>query len=384
VRAVNSRLSIFAPLIEGEGSKNVLVPSTPEFAELAERDRAILNAIIERHILTAEPVSSSQLCAFFTFGYSSATVRNIMARLEEIGFLSHPYTSAGKVPTVKAYRYFVDRILNSPGMETTDRQSLRPELLEQVRAVDQVIKLTAGVLAAVSQLLAVSWVSSRGDERLARIELARLSSRKILLVILTDSRDEIHHILETSETISREQLARVSALVNEHGCGLTAAELNALARAEWPNADRQLADLLRRALEAIGASLTVPVREEMAVEGTGNLISQPEFNNISVVRRLVSMLDRREELLHSFEAPGIECNGLRVVIGEADPRTGLPPLSFITVGVSLRGGQSARLGVIGPTRMAYGRVISLLGSTATTVSQILACPSRPGRSGGAS
>lgn len=352
-------------------------PDSCEPNELTARERAVLTAVIERHILTAEPVSSSQLCAGYAFGCSPATVRNVMVRLEEAGLLSHPYTSAGKVPTAKAFRFFVNRVLRGRGAADGGRGGLQPELLEQVREVDQLMKLTAGVLAAVSQLLAVGWVTGRNEERLARVELVRLSPYKILLVIFTDSPAEIHHILETHEAVTPERLLRTAHLVNERGRGLSARELSALARGECPvDDDRRLSELLRRALAAIGASLSGPVREEVVVEGAGNLISQPEFNSIHAIRRLVAMLDRREELLQSFAAPGIERDGLRVVVGGVNPDADLPALSFITVGIGMPDGQNARLGVIGPMRMAYGRVISLLGSTASTLSRALSQPGR--------
>jgi heat-inducible transcriptional repressor len=344
---------------------------TPEGGDLSQRECAVLSAVIERHILTAEPVSSSQVCAHYAFGYSPATVRSVMVRLEDAGFLSHPYTSAGKIPSVKAYRFFVDRLLQGLELSTVGRPGLHPELLEQVREVDQMIKLTAGVLAAVSQLLAVSWVAGGARERLARVELLRLAAQKILLVTFTETAAEIHHVLEMPDKVNPELLARAARWINERGRGLSAQELGALAQGEWPTADRRLGELLRPALAAIRASLSAPTRTEVAMEGAGNLISQPEFNNVGTVRRLVSMLDRREELLQSFAAPGLERDGLRVVIGGENTQSGLPPLSFITIGIGLQTGQSACLGVIGPMRMAYGRIISLLGSTAATVARAL-------------
>ncbi len=335
-----------------------------------ERDWAVLAAMIERHILTAEPVSSHQICAHYPLGCSSATIRNSMVRLEEADFLSHPYTSSGKIPTVKAYRYFVEKILQISGGESLEVQQLRAELLQRVQDVEHIMKLTAAVLATVSNLLAVSWVAEGPDERLMRVELARLSPQKLLLMAHTSYQHEVHHMFEFHEAINAEVLEHVVALVNQHGCGLGAAELAVLSHAEWPGLDQRIAELVRQALTIIGSRLKGQGSDDMVVQGTANLISQPEFKDVGLIRRLVGLLDHRQELLQSFAAPGIERNGLRVVIG-GDEGNGFPPLSFITIGIRLQGGREARLGVVGPMRMEYRRVIPLLEQTAETLAQVL-------------
>lgn len=338
---------------------------------LGQRDEAILQAIIERHILTAEPISSIQLCTHYALPCSSATVRNIMLRLEDAGFLSHPYTSAGKVPTVKAYRYFVDRLLRTSSQQAEMIPGLRADWVQQVREVGQVIKLTAGVLATLSELLAVAWVAGRDEQRLRRVELLPLGGPKILLVAITDSSQEVHHLLDCGETVGRSLLSKVAALVNEHGCGLTSLELDELSRAPWPGIDRRIAEMLRQALAALGAGLRASAHRGLTVEGAANLLAQPEFQQISAIRPFLSLLDHQESLLKFFAGPGVERDGLRVVIGEADPDSGLPPLAYLTAGITLPNGQNAGIGVIGPVRMAYGRIISLLGQTAAGMARAM-------------
>jgi heat-inducible transcriptional repressor len=342
-----------------------------------------LAAIIERHLATAEPVSSSQLCTHYALDCSSATVRSVMARLEDVGYLGHPYTSAGKVPTVRAYRYFVEQLLQAEGRVPAVSDELRNEFMQRVQEVDQLIKLTAGVLAAVSQLLAVTWVTPSQEERLGRVELVRLAAGKILLIAFTVSGQEIHHLVETETDVNREILVRVVELVNQHGRGLNAGQLAELAQAEWPGTSRPLSELLRCALRVLGESLYMPVREGVAFEGAGNLIAQPEFNDLERVRRLVSTLDRREELLKYFNAPGIERDGLRVAIEDANPQTGLPSLAVITFRLVLHRRGEAQVGILGPARMPYGRMIPLVRSTAAAMNQALAqAPAQnPGRRG---
>lgn len=328
---------------------------------LGERDRAVLTALVERYVATAEPVSSAQLCAACRLECSSATVRNAMARLEDAGFLSHPYTSAGKVPTVKAYRWYVDQLLQRRTWAEGGGVPLPPAWLEQVQAADLVLKLTTGVIAAASQLLAVGWVIGQPAERLERVDLVRISPRRVLVVILTRSGSEVQHLLETEGPAHPALLETLTAWINAHARGCSAAELRDLERTGWPQAERRLRELLRRTLAAIGANLTVPAPAGVAVAGAGNLIAQPEFNSIGAARRLVDWLDRREALLQSLDAPGPEHHGLRVAIS-VDPAEGLPPLACLTVGLELPSGRQARMGVVGPVRMAYERVLTLLGS----------------------
>jgi len=129
----------------------------------------------------------------------------------------------------------------------------------------------------------------------------------------------------------------------------------------------------------LSARLQAPERAGVVVQGAANLIAQPEFNDVRLIRRLVALLDQQDDLLQSFAGPGIERDGLHIVIGEPYPSSGLPPLSLVTVGVGLAGGRNARFGVVGPTRMAYGRIIPLLQYTASTVARVIARSGVPSR-----
>jgi heat-inducible transcriptional repressor len=336
---------------------------------LSERERTILLAVIERHIATAEPVSSQELCSRYGFGWSAPTVRNEMARLEELGLLNHPYTSAGKVPTVKAYRFFVDQLLDTHDPAGgQDQNDLRLEILKQVRETDRIIKLTAKVLAMATELMAISWVPSLGKARLVGIRLSRLNARKVLLELVTSNPEEYHQIFDPGEPVSNRLISRVNEIINERCRGCAARELSRLAAAEWPGLDRSLLLLVRQALMLAGAGLSLPDQGEVVLEGASNLIQQPEFDNILATRQLVAFLDHREALVHSLEAAGAERPGIRVVIGEDGPDAGLPALSFVTDGVALAGRQ-AWIGVIGPRRMAYNRIIPLVKQTALALAK---------------
>ncbi len=337
--------------------------------QLSERDRTILAALIERHIATAEPVSSQELCTHYGFTWSTATVRNVVVRLEAAGYVSHPYTSAGKIPTVRAFRYFVESLLSRPeGLAETRRQA-GFEILQEVRDTDKIIKLTAKVLAMTSQLLAISWVPEVQEARLAKIQLVRLTRRRLLLVMENLTGENFRQVFDLEDGFSADLLRQTTRLVNQRGRGRTAGELERLAQAPWPGIHRRLAALLRRALHWAGLNLNLLGQAEVVVEGAANLLQQPEFNDLAATRQLVSILDNREELVRPFKAPGLEQHGIRVVIGEDSQLQNMPPLALVTEAVPLAPAQCVRIGVIGPRRMAYHRIIPLVVGAAKAMVQ---------------
>jgi heat-inducible transcriptional repressor len=342
---------------------------------LTERDRLLLAALIERHIATAAPVSSHELCEYYGFDWSSATVRNVLARLEAAGYLEHPYTSSGKVPTVLAYRYFVEHLLRQDAVAPGGALPKAFEILREVQKREDLIQLTAQVLAVTSQLLAVSWLPVPSGERLKRIRLYRLASRRVLVAVETLSEAVFRQVVDLGEHAGLELLEHAARLINERGRGLTAPELERLSQAPWPGADRRLTTWLRRTLAWAVVQLQVNRRSEVVLEGTSNLIQQPEFNDLAATRRLIAMLDHREDLLRSFEVPGIEREGMRVVFGE-DASGPLSALALITETVPLGPeGQWVRIGVIGPRRMAYQRIIPLVNTAARVLAHAQTVPS---------
>ncbi|MEW6516952.1 MAG: heat-inducible transcriptional repressor HrcA [candidate division FCPU426 bacterium] len=343
---------------------------------LNERDHILLGALIERHIATAEPVSSQELCVHYGLDWSSATVRNVLARLEAAGYLEHPYTSSGKVPTGRAYRYFVEHLLKQVPRHAGNSRLSAFEILKQVQEREDLIQVTAQVLAVTSQLLAVSWLPAQAGERLKRIQLYRLASRRVLLAVETQSDAVFRQVVDLGEQVNLDLLEHATRLINERGRGLTASELEQLSRSPWPGTDRRLATWLQRALAWAVAQLQAHRRSEVVMEGASNLIQQPEFNDLAATRRLIAMLDRREDLLRSFEAPGIEREGVRVVFGE-DAAGPLSALAFITETVPLgSAGEWVCIGVIGPRRMAYQRIIPLVNTAAQALAYAQAAPSQ--------
>jgi heat-inducible transcriptional repressor len=338
---------------------------------LNEREQSVLNAVIARHVSTAEPVSSQELCDYFGLRWSSATIRNVLSGLEEKGFLNHPYTSAGKIPTVKAYKQMVESLLGSQ-TELNEEEQLRiSQILGEVRETDKLIRLTAKVLAITSRLLAVTWLPMQQVDKLDRVYFIRLSGCKLMLIARTLSGQEFQQIVELEEKFDLRLIGQAIALVNQWGHGQTPEGLEQLTQANCPGLDRRMAFLVKQALVWIKRSLQNPMSETVVIEGAVNLINQPEFNDIHATRELVSLLDERGRLLQSLQNPGIRCQGVRVLIGEGQWAKNFPALSCVLEEIALPDKRRIQMGVIGPSRMPYARIIPLVQEVAMAFSNAI-------------
>lgn len=331
---------------------------------LSRRDQEVLAAIVEIYTRTAEPVSSSQLLVECGINCSSATVRNIMARLERDGFLAHPYTSAGKYPTYLAYHYFIRKMMAQPLLGQDIRRKIQLEILNAVCENDQKVKLTARVLAVTSELMAVAWISSSASCRLAGVQLMHTGRRQLLLVAFLDNGGVVHQRMAWDQQISKRVLDQVVKLVNDQGKGCDADELRRLADGSWQGLDQTIHHLFQQALLFLSKGLKQRLaQEDLILEGAGNLINQPEFDNILAARKTISALEQGTVLTQSLMAPGIKKGDITIALGQDDPGQAIPALSVISNHVVFKDGRHARFGIVGPRRMPYNRLVCLLEYT---------------------
>lgn len=339
---------------------------------LTDRENIILTAIIKLYVSTAEPVSSNQLCRCFGLNWSPATIRNVMVRLEKLGLLEHPYSSSGKLPSMKAYQYFVERLMTEQLLADEERMQIKTNLIETIQETDQLIKLTAKVLSATSNLMGVTCISTTTNEKLSGIQIIKTENKRLLLVALTASGHSCHQLFDPGEVVNQRIINKVVGIVNEQGRGLKARELALMAKAKWPGLDKSVLLLLRHALLLIRESLEQSVQDDMIfIEGTSNLINQPEFDNILTIRNAVSVIEKPKNLIKSMQSPGIQRGGVRIVIEEDNPCRIIPALSFISNDLELADGRRARFGIIGPRRMAYEKNVPLVQFTVTALTKVV-------------
>ena len=344
------------------------------FPELSERERRVLEAVVLSYVETAEPAGSNTLSRQFALGVSPATIRNTMSDLEEKGFLFHPHTSAGRIPTDKGYRAYVDSLLRRPPILAPERQRLSEQMSGAGSAIDSILRRAAQSLGVITQELGVALGPRLDGAVLRRLELVRASAERVLLVLTLDGGGVRTIFVETAGAIADAALTQVSLVLNERLAGLTLREVRASIAARLrdtaPTADAS--ELLNVFVEE-GEQLfdvSLGIDEADVVLGRASLLAeQPEFATGESLRKLMALTETRQhlaELLRKRSAtPGIS-----ITIGNEH---GDPSLeSFTVVTAEYRAGAlSGVIGVIGPTRMPYEKVISLVSHTSRLVSDLL-------------
>jgi heat-inducible transcriptional repressor len=343
-------------------------------AELTERERRVLEAVIRSYVDTAEPAGSRTLSRRFGLGVSPATIRNTMSDLEEKGFLFHPHTSAGRVPTDKAYRHFVDSLGIAPLTEQ-ERERLADELRAAGPTIDTILRRAAQSLGVLTQELGVALGPRLDQALLQRLELVRLSAERLLLVLTMTGGAMRTIFVEVPGTISEIALADVTLVLNERLAGHSLREIRGtlvdrLRDAAAPSAEA--ADLLNIFLQEGEALFDVKLGmpgNDVVLGQPSLLAEQPEFATGESMRRLISLTEKDQHLAELLRARH-QAPGITITIGgeHADPR--LEHFTVVTAEYHA-GPLSGVIGVIGPTRMPYEKVISLVSHTSRLVSDLM-------------
>jgi heat-inducible transcriptional repressor len=341
---------------------------------LSEREHRVLEAVVRTYVETAEPAGSRTVARRFKLGISPATIRNTMSDLEEKGYLYHPHTSAGRMPTDRGYRFYVDSLLDQPRMPA-GAPELRMELLGADRSgVELLIRRAAQVLGLLTNELGVATAPGLSDVVLERIELMSVAEAKVMLVLTLRSGGIRTVFVDVPAEIPATSLVPVAQVLNERLGGLTLSEVRGTLatrlRDSAPRGDRQTSELLNIFIQSADEWLEVPTGEASLHLGRASVLAeQPEFQSRTRLRGLIELTERTD-LLKSMLAGRTGSRGLTVTIGGEHSDPALTGFTIVTseyhVG-ELRG----VIGVIGPTRMPYDRVISLVEGTSALVSEFL-------------
>ena len=341
--------------------------------ELTERERRVLEAVIQSYVETAQPAGSNAIARKFGLGVSPATIRNTMSDLEEKGLLYHPHTSSGRVPTDVAYRLYVDSILPLPRKQLREIDQLSSQITTGGSAVEGILRRAAQSLGVITQELGVALGPRLDNSLLDRLDLVRLSSER-LLVALTLSGGAVRTIfVEISELIADNALAEVSFVLNERLAGLTLSEIRSSlgSRLRDANAVPGGRELLNIFVQERDSIFDDPLkRDESLVLGqTSVLAEQPEFASSDKMRRLLALTESNEHLTELLRRRHVN-PGVSITIGNehGDPRFE----NFTIVTSEYRAGSlTGVIGVIGPTRMPYEKVIAVVTHASRLVSDLL-------------
>jgi heat-inducible transcriptional repressor len=321
--------------------------------ELTTRQQTILGLVIREYVATAAPVSSKSITKQYELGVSSATVRNEMAYLEELDYLTHPHTSAGRVPTEKGYRYFVQRLMGEAELPLTEQRMIRHQFYQVSLDLEQWMRLAAAVLARTARMAAVVTSPRVHHCRFKHVELISTHGPLVLLILVLERGLIKQQILTLTEVRSQEDLSRVSNWLNDAFRGLTADEIVTEA-VTLPVFEQEVGCIVAEVMRGVDRS-----GGEVYYDGLFNMIGQPEFTDGDSVHQVLRVLEEHA-LLEGImsDVLSLASNGVQVVIGGEGRWNELSECSLVLASYGVRGEATGALGVLGPTRMSYGRAIS--------------------------
>ena len=339
------------------------------FENLNERERRILELLIAHYIQTADPVGSRVIASRYKLGISPATVRNTLQDLEELGLLEQPHTSAGRVPTDSGYRLYVDRMLKPEALSDEEKEQIKREISADSVAVDRILEQTSRLLANLTHQLGLSVAPSFERGILTRIELVAVAERKLLMIVAVKGGLARSILLEVDIRIDTVALEETRRVLNERLSGRSLGEIRATLGERFNDVSAGDARLIKLFLDHSETLLHSAAPEQVHLEGTANILRQPEFKNQEKVSALVDFLEEKKSLVEVVSAKGIK-EGIVITIGRETDRDETRNLSMVTSTYEV-GGLKGTIGVIGPTRMPYSKLVSIVDYTAKLLTEIL-------------
>lgn len=325
--------------------------------DLDERKKKVLQAIVEEYINTAEPVSSGSITTGHGLDYSSATIRNDMAQLESIGFLDKPHTSAGRVPSAEGYRYYVNELLKEDNLTLEEIKYIQNKLKIKVNEIEDLTKVATTTLSEITHYTTVA-VGPKADKQIIEeIKFVSLGQRMLMVVIVTDTGLVKETIIKFDEDITESQVDTLNNLFNTRLRG------KPLSKIDKPMADYIFSEVHYSIgiMKAIIEQINRIVEEEnnnIFLEGAKKSFDLPEFKSMKVAKNFVNLLDAKDEMLEIFNSGDAE--DINVFIGDDDENSNLKDFSIITFKHTIGDKDLGTIGIIGPKRMDYAKVISVM------------------------
>jgi len=346
------------------------LPETLPLEALSPRASSLLKTLVEMHIREGQPVASKNLQGESGLSVSSATVRNIMSELEDRGFLASPHTSAGRVPTAQGYRFFVDSLLQVGPVEEGAVTALNAGL-DPNRSSGELVQTASNLLAQITYQTGIVTVPKPTASQLRQIEFLPLSGDRVLVILVINEREVQNRIIQMQRPMDEEQLKAAAELVNQRYAGNDLAAVKEHIVREMSEARERIDHYLEAALELANAAIeTEQQSESVVVAGEASLLNQASPEDMQKLRELFDAFERKRDLLELMERCS-RADGIQIFIGEEAGFDVFGDFSVITAPYA-QGSQSLGvLGVIGPTRMAYERVIPIVDVTARMLSAAL-------------
>lgn len=335
---------------------------------LNERAQVLLKTLIERYISDGQPVGSRALQQFSGLEVSSATIRNVMAELEEAGLVSSPHTSAGRVPTAKGYRMFVDTLMIVQPLDSMRIQQLEHQL--QPDNPSRLLTQASSLLSELTRFAGVVATPNRGSAAVRQIEFLRLSEKKVLLIIVMPDGEVENRVLFTDKDYSQPELTEASNFLNQHYSGCSFQEIRQRVQQELHQLRSDMTALMAAAIAA-GDEAMARNQEQYVISGERNLLHVHDLSaDMNRLRSLFSIFEQKTDLLRLLDASR-HAQGMHLFIGSESGLAGLNECSVVTAPYTANGQVLGTLAVIGPKRMAYEKVIPIVDITARLLGNAL-------------
>ncbi|MBI2423905.1 MAG: heat-inducible transcription repressor HrcA [Candidatus Hydrogenedentes bacterium] len=340
--------------------------------DLNDREAQVLHAVVHSYITTAEPVGSRSLVKRFGMTWSPATVRNVMADLEEMGYLEQLHTSSGRIPTTKGYRYYVDHLMHVQELTLREREMIEHDLTQRLNDADDVLRHTSHLLALITHQAGFAEAPNGGRATVKRLDFLPISAER-LAVLIVDNYGRVHTLtVYLDQPISAADLGPLSQFLNEHLEGISidqlAARVEQKMRSFWDE-QRRLAEL------ALAVLNHVPKQRpnQLFLDGTSQLFQQPEFKDFEKARDMFGLFEEQDRIVDMMRraALDLEAEKQNILIGREQLPRGLEDISLVASPYKVDGQTVGLIGILGPRRMPYNKLTAIVDYTAHMVSRVL-------------
>jgi heat-inducible transcriptional repressor len=345
------------------------------FANLTDREKTILRALIDHYICSAEPVSSTVLAQRYDLDLSPATIRNTIKDLEDMELLRQPHTSAGRIPTALGYRLYVDYLLRPERLAKAEKEKIEKNIAKEYVGIDQILEQTSRVLGDISHQLGIAISPHFESGILTRLELIPVAEKRVLVVLVMKSGLARTMLLEVESELRDSGLFETAAILNERLCGLSIGEIKSTLKKRLATPTIGDPRLIKMFIESSDDLLRLSEDFEVHLGGTRHILSQPEFKDPAKIRELIDLIEERQAVYELMSRAGVE-GGVSVTIGVGGrvggPRKGGGTEELSLLSTVYRAGKfQGTIGIIGPTRMPYSRLFGIMDYTARRLSEVL-------------
>ena len=322
-----------------------------------ERKKRILQAIIDDYIDTAEPIGSRTIARKHELGLSSATIRNEMSDLEEMGYLAQPHTSAGRIPSDKGYRLYVDQLMQVYDLHQEEIEKIRLAMELHINEMSQLIRQASSVLSRFTKYTSMAVTQQMKTSTIKALQVVPIEVGKAMIIVVTNAGAVRNNLVKISEHVQPDTLIMVSNALNSKMNGLTIEKVNRQLIIEIEKEIGLSAEILMPILQGVADCINQIDNTEVYVEGTTNILNHPEFRDILKAKEFMNMLDEKTSIGRIlFDTPDV--GGIVIRIGSENDLMGIQDCSLITANYNIADSFFGTIGIIGPTRMEYPKVIS--------------------------